>query len=103
MEILEKRKASLKQWGRVAGYTSLALACCVSTSEATLSDQVEKISTLTTGKIIPLALAAALTVGGGLKIKDGNVWGGAGVLGVAAVIGIGVALITSGDIFKALN
>jgi hypothetical protein len=103
MNIPEKTKGTLKQWGRIASYTSLALACCMSASEANLTEQVEKISTLATGKIIPGTLAVATGVGGIYQIKEGNVMMGVAVLGVAALIGIGVALIKSGAMFNVIN
>lgn len=103
MNIPNKARATLKQWGKVASYTSLVLACCISASEANLTEQVEKVSTLATSKIIPGTLAVATGVGGIYQIKEGNIMMGIAVLGVAALIGIGVALIKSGAMFNVIN
>lgn len=100
-------KSKQKRWNQtMAKSTAYILGALIvggSLAHAGLEDQITKASDLILGKAAALLLGGSAVVGGAIQIKSGNILMGAAVLVVAAVTGIGVAMIKNQSIFALLN
>lgn len=93
----------IKGQGMALAYSPLVLTALTTLSHATLEDQIDKASTLVLGKAAALLIGGGAVVGGAVQIKAGNIMMGAGILGLAAITGITVAMIKNQSIFNLLT
>lgn len=91
-----------KEWGKVALYTGVLMGVYMGVSYASFETQLIKASDLTLGKLAAMVVGGGAVVGGGMQVKDGNVMKGLGIIAVAGMIGIVIALIKNNTIFTAL-
>lgn len=103
MSIKDLNHAGNKLLVKSAVYALGFLAVGGGCAYAGLEEQITKASELMLGKAAALLLGGAAVVGGTVQIKSGNILMGAAVLVVAAVTGIGVAMIKNQSIFTLLN
>lgn len=105
MKRIMKDTSKLNKYVKIANYMAFTLALSVGAclAEGTLETQVTKASNLMLGNMASLLLGGAAVVGGAIQIKAGNILMGGAVLLVAALTGIGVALIKNQSIFSVLN
>ncbi len=92
---------NLKQVTRTSGYTVLSFLASYGFALATLSEELGKVNTMLTGKVVPLVIGGGLVAGGGYSLVQGNIMKALGQLGVALLIGLGVTLAGNGSFLTA--
>ena len=97
------QKNLFRRIGKSAFYIGSIGVLCLGFCYANLDEQVTKVGDMINGKIASLVVGGGLALGGSHSIYTGNLMKGFGQLGVAALIGIGVALSKSSAIFNVLN
>ncbi len=97
------QKVFFKRIGKGVLYVGSIGVLCLGASYANLDEQVTKVGDMINGKIASFVVGGGLAIGGSHSIYTGNLMKGFGQLGIAALIGIGVALSKSSAIFNVLN
>jgi hypothetical protein len=94
---------NLKQGMRMGGYAVLGFVASHGLALATLTEELGKVNTMLTGKVVPLVLGGGLVAGGGYSLVQGNIMKAVGQLGVAILIGLGVTFAGNGAFLTATN